>query len=249
MKKEKGMIVKLDMANAFNRINLGFLVAILQRFGFSKKVIDIIKACIACPWIAPLVNGRPSEYFQSSMGLRQGCPLSSFLYIIMADSSSRSLDKCRQYRTITGFSISPEVKSINHSLFADDTLVMGGPSYIMARRIKKVLRNFLESSRGLLYNNKCIIYGWNTPSHTLQKISEILEIPFQEKWSHFQYLGLPISKENLKTEIWNKYIEKMKQKVQNWGMILAQYGRKGGTNKGPTQLRSNTSPSKYTQTN
>jgi len=53
-----------------------------------------------------------------------------------------------------------------------------------------------------------------------------LEIPFQEKWSHFQYLGLPISKENLNIEIWNKYIEKMKWKVENWGMIWLNMARR-----------------------
>lgn len=123
----------------------------------------------------------------------------------MVDSLSRSIEKCRQDMNITRISISPEVKRINHSLFADDTLVMVGASCIMKRRMKKVLRRFLEDPRGLLNNHKCRIYGWNIPPHTLQKILEILEIPFQEKWSHCQYLGLPISKENLKTEIWNKY--------------------------------------------
>ena len=47
--KEKGMVIKLDLANAFDRVNLGFLVAILQRFGFSKKAIDIVKVCIVGP--------------------------------------------------------------------------------------------------------------------------------------------------------------------------------------------------------
>jgi len=58
------------MANSFDRVNLGFLVAFLQRFGFSKKATYIIKAGIVDTWIAPLINGRPSEYFQSSRGLR-----------------------------------------------------------------------------------------------------------------------------------------------------------------------------------
>lgn len=70
LKKEKGMIIKLDMENAFDRVNLDFLMAVLQLFDFSEKAIDIIKACIVGPWISPLINGRSSEYFQSSRGLR-----------------------------------------------------------------------------------------------------------------------------------------------------------------------------------
>jgi len=112
-----------------------------------------------------------------------------------------------------------KVKTINHSLFADDTLLLGGASTIIARRFKKVLDDFLQVSSGLLNNEKCRIYGWNTPPRTMQRISQILDILVQEKWTHFLYLGLPISKENMKTEIWTKKIEKMKNKIQSWGMM------------------------------
>jgi len=42
--------------------------------------------------------------------------------------------------------------------------------------------------------------------------------PFKENWDHFKHLGLPISKDNLKSEIWTSSINKMKKKTQNWGM-------------------------------
>lgn len=64
----------------------------------------------------------------------------------------------------------------------------------MVRRIKKVMNSFMEAFGGILNNKKCRISGWNTPLHSLQFFLEILEIPSQEKWSHFHYLGLPISK-------------------------------------------------------
>jgi len=59
-RKERGMIVKLDMANDFDRVNHNFLAAALKRFGFSTNFIQIIQACISNPWIAPLINGQPS---------------------------------------------------------------------------------------------------------------------------------------------------------------------------------------------
>ena len=85
------MLIKLDMANAFDRVNLSFLYLVLHSFGFRPAFINLIKSCIDKPWIAPLVNGRPANFFQATKGLRQGCPLSSFLYILMADSLSRKL--------------------------------------------------------------------------------------------------------------------------------------------------------------
>lgn len=72
------------MFNAFDRVSLPYLMAAVKKFGFSKDIIEVIQASISDPWIAPLINRRPSEFFQSTRGLRQGCPLSPFLYIIMA---------------------------------------------------------------------------------------------------------------------------------------------------------------------
>lgn len=124
-KKERGMIIKLDMVNAFNRVNHQFLAEDLRKFGISNKFISIIMECISNPWTAPLINGRPSRYFGSSRGLRQGCPLFPFLYIIMAETLSIHLENLRKQKEIIGISIARGIKEINHSLFPDDTLLIG----------------------------------------------------------------------------------------------------------------------------
>jgi hypothetical protein len=61
--KEKGMVIKVDMANAFDRARHCFLLAVLIKFGFDAKFIKWIKACISKPWITPLVNGWPTPFF------------------------------------------------------------------------------------------------------------------------------------------------------------------------------------------
>jgi hypothetical protein len=65
-RKDKGMIVKLDFANAFDRVRHSFLFDVLHKFGFGSGFINWIKAFIFEPWIAPLVNGRAADFFKSS---------------------------------------------------------------------------------------------------------------------------------------------------------------------------------------
>ena len=85
------MLIMLDMKISFDRVKLFFLYQGLLSFGFSSDFFRLIKACTDRPWIVPLVNGRPIDLFQASRGLRQGCPLSPFLYILMAKSLSRKI--------------------------------------------------------------------------------------------------------------------------------------------------------------
>jgi hypothetical protein len=85
--KGKGMVVKLDMANAFDHVRHGFLFQVMEWFGFNSPFIKWVASCIGNPWIAPLVNGRPSYFFQASKGLFQGCPLSPLLFIIVVEAS------------------------------------------------------------------------------------------------------------------------------------------------------------------
>ena len=60
-RKEQGMIIKLDMANAFDWVKHSFLFKVLLSFGFSSNFVNLIKACITKPWIAPLVTSKPAN--------------------------------------------------------------------------------------------------------------------------------------------------------------------------------------------
>ena len=62
-RKEQGMLIKLDTANAFDRVKLSFMFKVLLAFGFNFEFFNLIKACIENPWIALLINGRSTNYF------------------------------------------------------------------------------------------------------------------------------------------------------------------------------------------
>ena len=121
--KGSSMIIKLDMANAFDRLNHQYLFKVLKLFGFGDKLISWINVCIGKPCIAPLVNGRVTKLFKTSRGIRQGCSLSPLLYIIIADSLSITLEWARLKWKIKGIQNSKTMKEINHPQIENDTLL------------------------------------------------------------------------------------------------------------------------------
>ena len=135
------MIIKLDMKNAFDHVELSFLYQVLLSFGFSGEFLSLIKSCTDRPWIAPLINGKPSNFFQATRGLRQGCPLSPFLYILMAESLSIILLAELVAGSVPRIKAARGVDSINHSLFADDSLLLGGASLNINRAFNEILQN------------------------------------------------------------------------------------------------------------
>jgi len=165
--QEQGMLIKLDMENAFDRVNLSFLYKVLLSFGFYPDFVKLIKACTEKPWIAPLVNGRPANYFQASRGLRQGYPLSPFLCILMADTLSRKLTTEKKSDSVLGIRLTKGLDPINHALFADDSLMLGGASIKIAKNFSKILQGFCSISRALINKRKSTVYGWNVDHQTI----------------------------------------------------------------------------------
>ena len=126
--KEKGMLIKLYMKNNFDRVKLPFLYEVLLSFGFFIEFVNLIKACIGNPWIAPLVNGKPTDFFKSTRGLRQGFLMSPFLYILMVESLSCKLILEKEAGYLPGIKSVRGVDPIKHDFFMDESLFLRGSS-------------------------------------------------------------------------------------------------------------------------
>ena len=125
-KKERCFLCKLDIEKAYDQIDWSFVLNVLQRMGFGEKWTGWIKWCISISSFSVLVNGSLTGFFWSLRGLRQGNPLSLYLFVLGMEAFSLMIDKAVEGGYISGYSFKGRngtISQITHLLFADDTRV------------------------------------------------------------------------------------------------------------------------------
>jgi len=80
-KKREALILKMDLVKAYDPVDWGFLRMLFMNIGFPYLVTEWIMACVSSTNYVVLVNGHPTEFFPCGRGLRQGCPLSPYLFL------------------------------------------------------------------------------------------------------------------------------------------------------------------------
>ena len=84
----RAFMLKLDFEKAYDNVNWGFLCDIMNQMGFPTKWCEWVFGVLASARSSILVNGAPTFEFQCSKGMRQGDPLSPFLFIIVMEALS-----------------------------------------------------------------------------------------------------------------------------------------------------------------
>ena len=114
--------VKLDMMKAYDRVEWHFLELILLKLGFRVNLVRLIMKCVTSVRFVVWVNGELLPYFSPSRGLRQGCPISPYLFLLCAEGFSSLLKNYGNY-VDRGIRVNFRAPWVNHLLFADDSLI------------------------------------------------------------------------------------------------------------------------------
>lgn len=119
----KCILLKIDLSKVFDRASWLYIKMILIQVGFPHSLINWIMACITSPTFSILINGSASHFFHSERGLRQGCPLSPLLFLLVIEALSRLLITASREGSIRGLKIS-DICYLTHLLFVDDVLLL-----------------------------------------------------------------------------------------------------------------------------
>eukprot|EP00253_Pinus_taeda_P035654 PITA_35654 len=144
-KKKKGVVLKIDLSKAYDRINWLYLRLLLTHLGFNYSFISWIMGCISNVSFAVLINGSASPFFKSQRGLRQGCPLSPLLFLLVAEGLSRLIHKARRSNKIKGIEVAINLY-ISHLLFVDDILIFSNGSHNELKELKNFFDLFMKAT-------------------------------------------------------------------------------------------------------
>ena len=86
-----GYIIFIDFEKAFDSVSWEFLFNILKSLNFGKKFLQWIRILYTDPLLCVCNNGHASSFFPISRGIRQGCPISALLFLLVVESMAEKI--------------------------------------------------------------------------------------------------------------------------------------------------------------
>ena len=120
--QNKFMVIKTDMSKAYDRIEWNFIEALIHKMDFDPHWIKLMRRYISSVQYRVLLNGQPHGLITPQRGLRQGDPLSPYLFIMCSEALNSNIKKAERMKQLTGMKVARACPAISHLLFADDCL-------------------------------------------------------------------------------------------------------------------------------
>ncbi|GFS39653.1 hypothetical protein Acr_00g0064160 [Actinidia rufa] len=165
-------IMKVDLRKAYDTVNWNFLEDVLSGLGFPALFIQWIMQCVSTTSYSISINGSLHGFFKGKQGLRQGDPISPFLFVLCLEYLSRNLGKLK---SIPDFNFHPKCSALNisHLAFADDLILFTRGDVTSVNLIMDCLNKFGECSGLGISNTKSNIFMAGISRDIMEEIKTI----------------------------------------------------------------------------
>lgn len=199
-----GALLSLDQEKAFDRVDWNFLFRVLKCMNFGPQFCSWVRLLYTALSSRVLVNGVLSEAFPVTRGVRQGCPLSPLLFVLVSETIGRAILKDP---LIDGFQL-PDNSCVKLGQYADDTSVFVGSD--QALRALIALFSRYENASGAKLNvgkSHGLLFGsWKDRGR----------LPVDLRWTNTSIVLLGCRIGNDVTPDWSALLEKFKTNLSLW---------------------------------
>ncbi|XP_058774257.1 uncharacterized protein LOC131648523 [Vicia villosa] len=222
-KKRSCILLNVDIEKAYDSVSWKYLRDMMMRMGFGDMWMRWMDTCIFMSHMSVLVNGSATKEFKVHKGLRQGDPLSPFLFVLAMKGLKALVRKSIEMGDLKPFNYGEE-DYVDILQFADDTIILGEDSCDNLWNMKVLLRGF-ELVSGLKTNfAKSNILGVNVGDWFINATTTFLSC--KKGGIPFKFLGIMVGESLRKKKVWLEVINKIKGRLSSWkGSNISMGGR------------------------
>ncbi|XP_058732794.1 uncharacterized protein LOC131604367 [Vicia villosa] len=221
--KRSCVVLKVDFEKAYDRVSWNFFRHILKRMGFGDRWMRWTECCIFTNSLSVLVNGSTTKDFRVEKGLRQGDPLSPFVFVLVMEVLMELMKRSKEIGEFRGFRYK-ENKEVDLLQFTDGTIILAEGDTANLWSMKAILRCFEMMSRLRVNFHKINLYGINVGDWYLEAASSFLTCKVGTL--PFKFLGVRVGDSPRKLSMWKDLLAMFRKRLNVWrGRYLSMAGR------------------------
>ncbi|KAI3794371.1 hypothetical protein L1987_37001 [Smallanthus sonchifolius] len=221
-KKSRAFILKIDFEKAYDNVNWDFVESSLSQMGFPQRWCVWVRGILRSARSSVLVNGAPTFEFQCSKGMRQGDPLSPFLFLTVMEALSCMIEKAYGAGVIKGIRLPNKGPVVSHLLYADDAVILGEWEKEEVLNVVRILRCFHLCS-GLKINiAKSNLYGIGVDLADTEALARM--VGCKPDAPPFKYLGLMVGANMNRINNWKPVYDIFESRLSVWKASLLSIG-------------------------
>ena len=209
------MALKVDLQKAYDRVNWSFLKEVLYWFGFHEKFIMWIMQGVTKVSFSILINGGKTKSFIPSRGLRQGDPLSPYLFILCQEVLSRLIERSFASGAIHGVKMNTNGPAFTHVMYADDLMLFAKATTYEVQVLDECLEKYCEWFGQLINREK---FGLIFSKLVVRERKRAIKLELNMKAISIAttYLGAPLFTSRSRIKDFEFLQDRLESKLKGW---------------------------------
>ncbi|PNX80358.1 ribonuclease H, partial [Trifolium pratense] len=219
------LALKIDISKAYDKVDWGFMRGMLERLGFANKWIHWMMLCVSSVNYSVLVNFEKVGPIFPGRGLRQGDPLSPYLFILVTEGLTTLIKNSVAKGDLHGIQICRGAPTVSHLLFADDCFLFCRATLDETNHLMKILNTYEEASGQEINLTKSeVFFSRNLSIAAQEDLSRIMGV--RHVLGTGNYLGLPSMIGRKKKEVFAYLKDRIWKRINSWrGRALSKAGK------------------------